>query len=170
VYGRSQINKAFSFSPRPTKSATNNNKMPPKQQKLSFAGSSSSSDMRPRDEVSPTPQQERSQSRFESVIRLARGNAGSELVPYSFFLSFIEEFLETRSNTDLEFDSLRNTIRGHEENITKLQKQVNELVSRPPPVPTIVEVGKPPVQPHPQQIPPQCHEPSGPCHVSWSCW
>jgi hypothetical protein len=129
--------------------------MPPKQQKLSFAGSSSSCDKRPRDEVSPTPQQGRSNTLFDTTIRMARGNAGSELVPYAFFLTFADEFLKTRSNINLEFESLRNTIRGHEDNITKLQQQVNELVSRPPPIQTFVEVGKPPVQPHPQQIPPQ---------------
>jgi hypothetical protein len=129
--------------------------MPPKQQKLSFAGSSSSSDKRPRDEVSPTPQQGRSETLFEQSIRLSRSNLGSDPAPNAFFLHFIDEFLKTRSNTDLEFESLRNTIRGHEEHITKLQQQVNELVSRPPPIPTFVEVGKPPVQPHPQQNPPQ---------------
>jgi hypothetical protein len=153
------MNKGHLFSPRPTKSATNNNKMPPKQQKLSFAGSSSSSDKRPHNEVSPTPQQSRTSSQFETAVRLAQGNAGSKLVPYAFFLTFIDEFLNTRYNIDLEFESLRNTIRGHKDNITKLQQQVNELVSRPPPIPTFVEVGKPPVQPHPQQIPPQPRAP-----------
>jgi hypothetical protein len=137
--------------------------MPRKQQKLSFAGSSSSSDKRPRDEASPTPsagQDDPTQLNFfEKMIWMAKRNPGTLPVPHNFFLSLVDELEKVRSNFSLEIDSLQNTIRGQDTTITKLQQQVNELVSRPPPIPTFVEVGKPPVQPHPQQIPPQPRTP-----------
>jgi hypothetical protein len=135
--------------------------MPPKQQKLSFAGSSSSSDKRPRDEASPTPSagQDSPNSQYENAVFMTKALPGNVQVPARFITPIFEELERIRSNFSLEIESLKNTIRGHEDNITKLHQQVNELVSRPPPIPTFVEVGKPPVQPHPQQIPPQPRTP-----------
>jgi hypothetical protein len=63
-------------TPRPTKSATDNTKMPPKQHKLSFEGSSSSSDKRPREDVSPTPQYGRTESQLQLQLP-----SSSTLVP-----------------------------------------------------------------------------------------
>jgi hypothetical protein len=135
--------------------------MPLKQQKLSFAGSSSSSDKRPRDEVSPAPsaEQDSSHSQYENAVFMTKTLHGNVQVPSKYITPIFDELERIRSNFSLEIESLKNTIRGHEDNINKLHRQVNELVSRPPPIPTFVEVGKPPVQPHPQQIPPQPRTP-----------
>jgi hypothetical protein len=135
--------------------------MPPKQQKLSFAGSSSSSDKRPRDEASPTPSagQDSPDPQYANAVFMTRHLPGGVQVPAKYITPIFEELERICSNFSLEIESLQNTIRGQDTNITKLQQQVNELVSRPPPIPTFVEVGKTPVQPHSQQIPPQPRAP-----------
>jgi hypothetical protein len=145
--------------------------MPPKQQKLSFAGSSSSSDKRPRDEVSPTPQYGRAESPAPAPApaptpfsfgppTAAFGSTAPSYVHSSSFTSLCIEVDKLRSDFTRELKALSNTVLEKNTIIEKLQEQVNELVSRPPPpIPTPVEVGKPLVQPHPQQIPPQPRAP-----------
>jgi hypothetical protein len=86
---------------------------------------------------------------------MAKRDPGTLSVPHGFFLSLIDALEKVRSNCSLEIESLQNTIRGQNDIVTKLQQQVHQLDSWPPLMPTIVEVGNPPVQPHPQEIPPQ---------------
>jgi hypothetical protein len=96
--------------------------MPPKQQKLSFACSSSSSDKRPRDEASPTPsaEQDSPNIQYENAVFMTRQLPGGIQVPCKFITPIFEEHERIRSNFSLEIESLKNTIRGHEDNITKL--------------------------------------------------
>jgi hypothetical protein len=163
---KGNLNKlsVLSFStPRPTKSATNNNKMPPKQQQKLTFGSSSSSNKRVRDELSPPPEHA-----SPDVIPFAHsgiwegGSKGPVYLSFVFadnFQEHLQEVTDNHTNFASKLQSLFDTVSEQNAIITKLQEQVNELVSRPPPIPTSVEVGQPLVQPHPQQKPPQPRAP-----------
>jgi uncharacterized coiled-coil protein SlyX len=143
--------------------------MPPKQQKLSFAGSSSSSDKRPREEVSPTPQYGRTESPApapapESFQFTPGGGFRALAAAPSYahadaFFQLCEDVEKLRSTFTRDLQELSNTVLEKNAIIEKLQEQVNELVSRPPPLSQTVGMGQPLVQPHLQQIPPQPRAP-----------
>jgi uncharacterized coiled-coil protein SlyX len=124
--------------------------MPPKQQKLFFADDSSSSGKRPRE---------------NSPFHSQSGGSSSTISAQNIFetLNIHANNLEMQIHTfsqdaTKKFDLLLDTIVQQNTTITKLQEQVNELVSRPSPsVTPIFEVGKQLVQPHPQQNTPPPH-------------
>jgi hypothetical protein len=137
--------------------------MPPKQQQKLTFGSSSSSNKRVRDELSPPPEHA-----SPDVLPFAhsgiweggsKGPVYRSLVFADNFQDYQQEVADNHTNFASKLQSLFDTVSEQNAIITKLQEQVNELVSRPPPISTSLEVGQPLVQPHPQQKPPQPRAP-----------
>jgi hypothetical protein len=124
--------------------------MPPKQQKLFFADESSSSGKRPRENSpfhsqSGGPSGTISTQTIYDTLNTHANNLEMQIHPFS-------------QDATKKFDLLLETIVQQNTTITKLQEQVNELVSRPSPsVTPIFEVGKQLVQPHAQQNTPPPH-------------